>query len=71
MAEGKSTTTAKELRERNDSELHSLLAQKNDELFKARFKHTLGQLRETHVINAARRDIARINSILAERSKKS
>jgi large subunit ribosomal protein L29 len=59
----------KTLRERNDSELRSLLAQKAEDLHKASFKHKLGQLRETHTIRAIKKDIARINTVLRERSK--
>ena len=58
---------AKELRERGAAELKSLLASKTDELQKARFKHALGQLRTTHALSGLRREVARIETVLAQR----
>ncbi len=69
MAKNENYLGAKELRERNDSELKSLLATKADELHKAKFKHALGQLRETSTLSSIKKDIARINTVLSERSK--
>ncbi len=69
MAKG-NTVAAKELRERGDAELKSLLATKIDELQKARFKHALGQLRTTHTLKALKRDVARIETVLGERAAK-
>jgi ribosomal protein L29 len=42
---------------------------KVDELHSARFKHALGQLSETHSLKTLRRDIARLQTILNERSR--
>jgi large subunit ribosomal protein L29 len=61
---------AKELRERGEAELKSLLVSKSEELQKARFKHALGQLRTTNTLLALRRDLARIATVLQERSVK-
>jgi len=60
----------KELRERGEAELRSLLASKSDELHKVRFKHALGQLRQTHTLKALKRDVARIETVLHERAAK-
>jgi len=69
MAKG-NTVAAKELRERGDAELQSLLATKVEELQKARFKHALGQLRTTHTLKALKRDVARIETVLGQRAAK-
>lgn len=69
MAKG-NTVAAKELRERGDAELKSLLATKIEELQKARFKHALGQLRTTHTLKALKRDVARIETVLGQRAQK-
>jgi large subunit ribosomal protein L29 len=61
---------AKELRERPAGELNSMLATKVEELFKARTKLALGQLRTTHEITALRRDVARLKTVLNEQQKK-
>jgi len=61
------TTPAKELRERGEAELKSLLATKQEELQKVGFKHALGQLRQTHQIKVLRREIARLATLISER----
>ncbi len=58
---------AAELKDRHDAELRSLLANKQEELRKARFKHALGQLRETHILRGLRLDVAKINTVLTQR----
>jgi large subunit ribosomal protein L29 len=58
---------ATELKGRHESELRSLLSNKQEELRKARFKHALNQLRETHSLKALRLDIAKINTVLSQR----
>ena len=50
MPKGDNYLGPKQLRERNDSELRSLIASKLEDLQKASFKHKLGQLRETHTL---------------------
>ena len=59
----------RELRERSDAELRSLLDGKQDDLFQEKFKHALGQLRETHTLKRMKRDIARINTLIWERER--
>lgn len=67
MAKG-NQVAARELRERGEAELKSLLASKVEELQKARFKHALGQLRTTHNLKVLRREVARIETVLHERA---
>ena len=57
-----------ELRKRPDAEIKSLLLTKIEELHKARFKHELKQLRDTHTLKILRHDIARLKTILNERA---
>jgi len=67
MAQSEEIAVARELRERNDAELRSLLGDKREDLHKAKFKHSLGQLRETHLLKQYKRDIAVIETMLRER----
>jgi large subunit ribosomal protein L29 len=69
MAKGDNQMAAKELRQRGDAELRSLLSQKHEELQKAQFKNALGQLRQTHNLKVLKRDIARVETVLNEREK--
>lgn len=68
MAKGGNQVIAHELRDRGDAELRSLLAQKQDELQKLRFKHALQQLKTTHGLKALKRDIARLLTVLHART---
>ena len=68
MAKNDNTVVAKELRDRTDAELESLLGTKAEELHRGKFKHALGQLRETHTLKVLRRDIARIRTVLTQRN---
>lgn len=58
---------AREIRECSESELEALLNGKCEELHKVSFKHKLGQLRETHDLKRLKRDVARIETVLAEK----
>ncbi|OGQ83992.1 MAG: 50S ribosomal protein L29 [Deltaproteobacteria bacterium RIFOXYA12_FULL_58_15] len=69
MAEHENSVVTKELRERSEAELKSLLGSKVEELQKARFRHALGQLRETHTLKLLKRDIARLETVLRDTSK--
>ena len=60
---------AKELRTRNDEELQTLLAEAEDQLFKARLENATHQLDRTSGINIARREVARIKTIIGERAR--
>jgi large subunit ribosomal protein L29 len=58
---------AKDLRGNEPTELRGTLRKLEEDLFKNRLKKTTNQLENTAVIRAARRDIARVNTVLAER----
>ena len=59
---------AKELRERNEEELLTLVNEARDTLFQSRLKNATHQLDNTSGIQKARREIARIETVLAERA---
>ncbi len=62
-------STAKELREQSDEDLHNFLNEKSEELFKLRFQHHTGQLENTARLQAVRKEIARAKTIAAQRKK--
>ena len=55
---------AKELRDLSKDQLNEKLKELNLELFNSKFSAKMGSLDNTSVIPAARRDIARIKTIL-------
>jgi len=59
--------TAKDLRGNDPAELRSTLRKLEEDLFKDRLKKTTNQLENTMLIRKARRDIARVNTVLNER----
>ncbi|WP_461833684.1 50S ribosomal protein L29 [Desulfothermus sp.] len=58
---------AAKLREMEISELHNKLAGYREELFKLRFQHSIGQLKNTARIPQVKRTIARILTIMREK----
>ncbi|MFC2161773.1 50S ribosomal protein L29 [Acidobacteriota bacterium] len=58
-----------EIREFTEEELVTKEAELKDQLFKLKFQHTLGQLENSVKMKNVRRDIARIKTILTEKSK--
>lgn len=70
MAKSEDAVVVKELRERGDAEVRSLLATKVEELQGVKFKQALGQLQETHTLKVLRREVARLKTVLGERAKK-
>jgi large subunit ribosomal protein L29 len=58
---------AKELREMQTSELTTKLAELKSELFNLRFQHAINQLDNPGRIEAVKKDIARVMTILAEK----
>jgi large subunit ribosomal protein L29 len=60
---------AKELRERSIEELRNSQAELKEQLFKLRFQKATGQIQNPAKIRMVRRDIARLETILAERLK--
>ena len=61
---------AKDMRERSDEELEKLLVDTKDSLFRLRIKNATHQLDNTGDIERNRREIARILTIMNERSGK-
>ena len=61
---------AKEMSNRGDEELKSLLEEKREELGTMRFKHALGQLSTTHSLKSLKKDIARLKTVLRQRALK-
>jgi large subunit ribosomal protein L29 len=59
---------ARELRDLSDEELERRLAESRENLFNLRFQMATGALENTARINLAKRDIARILTIQAERA---
>lgn len=60
---------AKELRDKNVDELNSELISLERELFNLRMQKGVGQLTKSHQMRNARRDVARIKTILTEKMK--
>jgi len=60
---------AKELRERSTEDLVELRASLTKDLFTHRMKNAVGQLENTSLLGKSRKDIARIELILSERSQ--
>lgn len=59
-----------ELREKNDGELKELEQSLARDLWKSRFSNYSNQLDDTDKVRRLRREIARVKTILVERSKK-
>jgi len=60
---------AMEFREMSVDELQSKETELKDQLFKLRFQHALGQLENALKLKSIRRDIARLKTILKEKSE--
>jgi large subunit ribosomal protein L29 len=58
---------AKELREMQTTELNAKLTELKGELFNLRFQHAINQLDNPGRIDAVKKDIARVMTILAEK----
>ena len=65
----KSKMQAKDLRGNDTAELERTLAKLREDLFQQRLKHNTNQIENTMAIRNNRRDIARICTVLAEKSK--
>ena len=61
--------SAKDLRGNDPAELLSTVRKLEEDLFKHRLKQNTNQLENTMLIRNTRRDIARVNTVLAERSR--
>jgi large subunit ribosomal protein L29 len=60
-------SSAKELRDLNDTELEHRLGETKEELFNLRFQNATGQLDNIARLPQVRREIARIETLLRER----
>ena len=58
---------AKDLREKSIEELRNSQAELKEQLFKLRFQKATGQIQNPVKIRLVRKDIARLETILAER----
>jgi len=58
---------ASEIRELSVEEIRKELKDAHENLFRLRFRWVTSQLRDHNVLKAARRDIARLETILRER----
>ena len=58
---------AKELREMQTAELTAKLGELKSELFNLRFQHAINQLENPGRIEAVKKDIARVMTVLAEK----
>jgi large subunit ribosomal protein L29 len=58
---------ARELREKSIEELHNTESELREQLFKLRFQKATGQIENPVKIRLVRKDIARVQTILAER----
>jgi len=61
---------ASALRELTDEELLRAISEANETLQKQRFQHSLSQLEDTAYLSVLRRDIARMNTLAAEKNIK-
>jgi large subunit ribosomal protein L29 len=59
---------ASELREKSVAELQSALGDELKQQFKLRMQSSTGQLNESHLVKATRRNIARIKTIMAQKA---
>jgi large subunit ribosomal protein L29 len=60
---------AKDLRERTTEHLQELEKQLTGEVFQARFKNYTNRLNDTASIRKTRRDLARVKTILTQRTE--
>lgn len=61
----------KDLRAMSIDELEAKLLEKKKEQFNLRIQQSTGQLQNTAVLRSVRREVAKINTLIAERKKNS
>ena len=61
----------KDLRAMSIDELEAKLLEKKKEQFNLRVQQSTGQLQNTAVLRSVRREVAKINTLIAERKKNS
>ena len=57
----------KDIRELTVDELNTKLKELSEELFNLRFRHAIGQLENTASLNACKKDIARVKTLLRQK----
>lgn len=62
--------TPGEIRDRSSEELARLVQTMEEEIFRLHFRKGTGQLKQTANIRKARKDLARVRTVLTERSMK-
>lgn len=60
-----------QLKDKSLEDLNVDLNQLSKEHFNLKFQHSVGKLKQTHLISVARRNIARIKTAIHEKSKRS
>ena len=71
MATQKQKKASEDLRHKTPDQLRDRLTDLKKEQFNLRFQKATGQLEKTSRVRQLRRDIARIETVLSEKSKKS
>ena len=61
--------TTNELRDKSNDELHTRERELREQLFKLRFQRATGRMENPMKIREVRREIARIKTLLGERSR--
>jgi len=56
-----------EIRNLSDDEIRTKLEETHEELFNLRFQQAIGQTKDTNIISALKKDVARLKTILQER----
>jgi large subunit ribosomal protein L29 len=69
MATKKQKKASEDLRHKTPDQLRDSLASLRKEQFNLRFQKATGQLEKTSRVRVIRRDIARIETVLSEKSK--
>lgn len=59
-----------EIREKTLNELQKLHGELEEELFRLNFRHSTGQLQQTSNIRKTRKDLARVKTIIVEKTQK-
>ena len=65
----KDKNSADDLRQKSADELADRLTKLKKEQFNLRMQHAAGQMPRAHQIKAARKNIARVKTVLAEKAK--
>lgn len=61
---------AKDLRQKSVEELQQQKLAVLEDMFKLRMQQATGQLTQTHLLGAKKRDLARVNTVLTEKAGK-